>query len=236
MAGVLRAGPGAALSHRPAAALVGIRRWVAGDVEVSVAADRRSRSGLRIYRTDLPADEVTIIDGIPVTTVPRTLLDLAAVLKPHQLEAAINEAEAERLTDPLSLADVIERHPRRKGIAAVRAILGAGRIGTTVTRSEFEERVVAFLDSFKLPRPEFNMHVDAGDRLYECDCVWRAERLVVELDGRQTHDTGQAFESDRARDRALQAAGWRVVRITWWQLHHEAATIVAHLRLLLGRR
>jgi very-short-patch-repair endonuclease len=68
----------------------------------------------------------------------------------------------------------------------------------------------------------------------ECDCVWRPQRLIVELDGRATHDTAAAFERDRARDRLLQAAGWRVVRITWRQLHHDEDRIFADLRELLG--
>jgi very-short-patch-repair endonuclease len=68
---------------------------------------------------------------------------------------------------------------------------------------------------------------------YEVDCLWRRQQVVVELDGRDVHDTRHAFEADRARDRALQAAGYRVVRITWRQLRDEPAAVATDLRALL---
>ena len=236
MAAVLRAGPGAVLSHRAAASLWGIRRSAPRQAEVIVPHERRSSPGVKARLTQLPTDEVTAVDGIPVTTVPRTLLDLAAVLRPDQLEAAINEAETLRLTDPMSLADLAVRYPGRKGIGALRSILDEGRVGATLLRSELEERFLALVDRFGLPRPRTNEHLEAGGRTFECDCVWHAERLIVELDGRRTHDTGRKFEADRARDRALQAAGWRVVRITWWQLERDASAVARDLRLMLERR
>jgi hypothetical protein len=177
------------------------------------------------------------VEGIPATTAPRTLLDLAAVLSRSKLEQAVNEAEVQRLTNPLSLADLIERYPGRHGIGAMRAVLANLHPGGTVTRSELEARFRGFLKSNGLPPPLFNAGVLVDGRWMECDCVWRPQRLAVELDGRAVHGTAAAFERDRARDRVLNAAGWRVIRITWRQLHSEADAVAADLsKMLAGRK
>ena len=186
--------------------------------------------------TNLPADEITSLAAIPVTTVPRTLLDLAAVLDHRGVERAMNEAEVRRYTDPLSLPALLARYPRRRGTAAIRAILGAGGIGTTLTRSELEERFLRFLARWGLPRPELNVPIAVRGGFVEADCVWRRSRLIAELDGRAVHGTAAAFERDRARDRALNASGWRVVRITWRQLSEEARELAEDLGALLGER
>ena len=96
------------------------------------------------------------------------------------------------------------------------------------------ERFLTFLDAHALPRPKLNVQLDVHGRLLECDCVWRSEGVVVELDGHAAHAPRVAFERDRARDRALNAAGWRVLRITWRQLHREAEAVAADLRALVG--
>ena len=100
-------------------------------------------------------------------------------------------------------------------------------------RSELEERFHAFLTDHRLPRPEANATIRIGDRSIECDFAWRARSLIAELDGHAFHATTAAYERDRARDRALSVAGWRVVRITWRQLHHDAVALAADLRSLL---
>jgi hypothetical protein len=186
------------------------------------------------HRAQLPADEVTVERGIPVTTVARTLLDLAAVLDRRRVERAIEEAEVRRLDDPLSLPDLVERYPGRRDTGVIRAILAADRIGSTITRSELEERFLALLETYSLPRPELNVPIEARGSWLEVDCVWRRWKLIVELDGHASHRTAAAFERDRARDRGLHAAGWRVLRITWRQLDDEAERIEADLRALLG--
>lgn len=235
MAAVLLAGPGAALGHRTAAAHWGLLAWAGRVVEVIAARRCRACSRVRVHQSALPIDEVTVVRGVRVTTVPRTLLDLAAVLNRRQLERAITEAEVRRLYDPLSLPDLLARHPRRRGAAMIRAILGAGRIGEGITRSELEERFRALLDRAGIERPRVNAALDlAGVGWIEVDCMWAAERLIVELDGRGAHDTSRAFERDRRRDRALQAAGWRVVRITWRELHEAPDAVLADLERLLA--
>jgi predicted transcriptional regulator of viral defense system len=228
MAAVLAAGPGAVLSHRDAAALVGLRPSARRLIEVS-APRRCRRPGIHAHVACLPPDEVTTHDGIPVTTVARTLLDLAAVLPRQQLKRAMEQAEVLRLADDTSVDALLARYPRRSGTAALREIRRAG-LTKTVTRSEFEERFLALLDAYDLPRPMVNCVVEG----LEVDFHWPEQRLIVELDGRAAHHTTTAFERDRARDRALQTAGWRVVRITWRQLHRESARIAADLLRLLS--
>jgi very-short-patch-repair endonuclease len=102
-----------------------------------------------------------------------------------------------------------------------------------VTRSELEKRFLEFLADAGLPPPDTNAHIQVNGIWHEVDCLWRAQRLIVELDGRNVHDTHQTFESDRAPDRILQAAGFRVIRITWRQLHESPAAVAADLRALL---
>src|SRR4051794_35453943 len=126
MAAVLAAGEGAILSHRSAAALWGLRPDSRPRVDVTVAASRRQRCGIRFHFAYPPSDETTVVHGIATTTVPRTLFDLAAVVAPHRVERAINEAEVQRLTDELSLDDLLERYPRRAGSGVIRRILARG--------------------------------------------------------------------------------------------------------------
>jgi hypothetical protein len=194
---------------------------------------RRARDGIQWHSSALKRDEVTVVRGIRVTTVARTLLDLAAVLKRRPLERAINEAEVQRHTDSLSLPALLARYPRRRGTAAIRAILTGADVGITLTRSELEERFLRFLAGWGLPRPELNVSIAVRGGFVEADCVWRGARLIAELDGRAVHGTAAAFERDRARDRALNAASWRVVRITWRQLSWEARELAADLGTLL---
>jgi Protein of unknown function (DUF559) len=233
MAAVLVTGD-AVLSHRSAAVLWDLTAGERRDVEISVPRALRPRPRLEIHRACLPADEVTVCARIPVTTPARTLYDLASVLPSHRLERAATEAEIRRLTSPTSLDALVARYPRRAGNAAIRALLAAQAIGRNVTRRELELRFLGFLDEAGLPRPQVNAMVDLPSRPREVDCLWVHRRLVAELDGFSTHGTRAAFEEDRARDRALQAAGYRVVRITWRQLHEERTTVARQLQALLA--
>ena len=193
----------------------------------------RSCHGLRMHRSPLPADEVTTAAAVPATTVARTLLDLATVLDPHRLDRAINEAEVRPLADSPSLVDFLERYPGRPGTRALREILARFPRALERTRSELENRFLQFLLAAGLPQPQTNVWLEVGQQSFEVDCLWRGARVAVELDGRAFHDTVRAFERDRARDRALSAAGWRVVRVTWRQLASEPAALERDLRRLL---
>ena len=214
LAVVLAAGPGAVLSHRSAAALSCIRASASTKVEITVPDRRRGPAGARVHHASLPPDQVTIIDGIPVTTVERTLLDLAAVLRPDALRHALEEAEIQARPDWRVLGELVDTADGRRGVRALRAILEERSVGSRITKSHLERAFLAFLRRNALPLPQTNTHV-AG---YEVDCVWPDARLVVELDSRLHANHGK-FERDRARDRALTIAGWRVVRVTWEHIH-----------------
>jgi hypothetical protein len=232
MAAVLVGGDGTVLSHRSAGQLWGLIRHSPLPPEVTRPEHFKSRSGLVGHHASLPPDETGRVLGIPVTSAPRTLFDLASLLSGHQLERAFNEAEVQRLVDRLSLPELIARYPRHRGLASLRGLLDA-KTPRGITRSRLEERFVAFLDTNGLPRPHLNAGLTLRGRFFEVDCLWRARRLVVELDGRGFHDTGRAFEMDRERDRILLAEGWRVTRVTWRQLDEETASVAADLREML---
>jgi hypothetical protein len=225
----------AVLSHRSAAALWGIRPTERERIEISVPRSLKPRQGLQIHQARLPPDETDTHRGIRVTTPARTLLDLAAVLDATRLERATTEAEIRRLTSPTSLDALVARYPNRHGTAAIKALLHQNRIASAVTKHELELRFLAFLDEARLPRPQINATIALPDKPRTVDCLWPGQRLVAELDGFATHGTRHAFEEDRARDRALQVAGYRTVRITWRQLTEGPSTVANDLRTLLGR-
>lgn len=233
MAATLAMGPEASLSHRSAGDLWRIVPRSSRAVEVTRPTNARRRPGIVAHCSSLPDDERTVVDGISVTTVPRTILDLAAVVPRRQLERVLNEMEVRGLTDPLSIPDLLARYPRRPGTAFLRALLGEGVRASGVTKNDFEEAFVLLLDAYGLPRPRVNADISVGDRFFSPDCLWQEERLIVELDGRAVHGTRQAFEEDRERDRLLLLAGWRVIRVTWRQLRDEERTIAADLRTAL---
>ena len=229
LAAVLAAGPGAVLSHESAADLWCIRDMARPLHVVSVPRHVRLPS-VETHHVTLPADEVTTVRGIPVTTVPRTILDLAAKRPEREIARLIHEAEVKRLWDRLSLWDLLERYPRRAGARTVRAALADRDPG--VPKNVFEDAFLAFLDRHGLPRPEINVWLKAGTKWYEVDCLWREEHLIVELDGRAAHDTARSFESDRLKDRRLRVAGWDPIRVTWRQLHHQEAELARDLAAL----
>jgi len=228
MAAVLAIGDDAVLRQRSAAVLWNVREREPARIEIAAPQEHR-RPGITVQRTLLPPDERDEHEGIPVTTPARTLLDLAAVLDEHELARACERAEALRLGSPTSLQDLVDRYHRRPGTPAIRRLLEAGRLTPTRTRSELERRFITLLDAENLPRPLVNERL--GE--IEPDFRWTEQRVIVELDGFETHGTRAAFERDRARDRELQAAGWRVIRVTRRQLRDEPARVAAAVRALL---
>lgn len=232
MEAVLAAGPDACLSHRAAGAHWGVLR--SGRVEVTVPRTLRSRQGFRVHEAVLRPDEVTVLDGIPVTTVPRTLFDLAATETRHDLERAVHEADYLRLHDPLSLTDLLSRYPGRRGTRAIKAVVAARDRETNVSREEFVDRFLSLVAKTGLPDPDTNVWMTVAGKSHEVDCVWREHTLMVELDGWGAHGTRRAFQRDRARDRLLTREGWRVIRVTWDQLCDEPEAIAADLAALMS--
>jgi very-short-patch-repair endonuclease len=223
------------LSHRSAAALWDIRGASGGVIDVTVP--RRSRSNPAILRhwAEPPVDEVTVRDGIPVTGISRTLFDLAAVAPSGVVESALREAEYLRLDDRLSLPDLVERYPHRRGVRALRACLARRAEHPGRIRSPLEELFLPFIRRQRLPLPQLNAWIELGERRFQVDCLWPRSRLAVELDGFEAHGTRIAFREDRARDRRLRVAGYEVTRIAWAQLEDEPEALAADLRDLIAR-
>jgi Transcriptional regulator, AbiEi antitoxin len=230
MAAVLAAGPDAVLSGYSAAELWGLRVSSRPRHEVTVPRDVRLPS-VDCHHARLPDDEITTVRGIPVTIVPRTILDLAAKRPQREVARLIHEAEVKRLWDTLSLWDLLARYPGRAGTRVIRAALAERDHG--VPRNVFEDAFLAFIDRYGLPRPETNVWLQVGKRSYEIDCLWREKHLVVELDGRGAHDTARAFENDREKDRRLRVAGWDPIRVTWRMLEEQPSQLAEDLGGLL---
>jgi very-short-patch-repair endonuclease len=233
-AAVLSSGARAVLSHRSAAALWGISNPRHGPIHVTVVGRSRSSELIQRHHGSLPDDEVTAREGIPVTTVPRTVFDIAATSSTDEVEVAVRQVEFLRLYDRLSLVDLVERYSGRRGVARIRAALAriealpAGRV-----RSPLETRFLPFLRRHRLPRPRLNDWIVVGERRFQVDCHWPGSGQVVELDSWQAHGSKSAFREDRVRDRVLRTAGYEVTRISWRQLDDEPEAIASDLRQLL---
>jgi very-short-patch-repair endonuclease len=222
----------AVVSHRSAVAMRNLVPAKPRDaVDITVLRPRRvDRPGIRIHRASLRREEVGRIDGVPVTTLSRSLLDFAAVAAPREVERALAAAERAAPKVRAELQRLLERHPTRRGTRSLRALLRSG--DPALTRSEAEESLLQLIRSAGLPEPEMNVELEG----YEVDCYWRAVRLVVEIDGYAYHGSHSAFLKDRERDANLAAAGIQVLRLTWQQLTNQRDRTLVQLALVLARK
>ncbi len=230
---VLAYAPGAAIGFVSSAALRGLRRSSWQRVDVVLARHGRTRRpGIRVHRTEvlLPGD-VEWIDGIPVTSVPRTYVDCASVLSADAFSRLWREGIYQDVLDAAALAVELDRG--RAGTAAVRAHL-ADPDEVPVLRSELEERAWRLIRRERLGRPQANLWLPGIAGGIEVDLLWPEHRLVVELDGWRVHGTFAAFHADRSRDAQLQLAGYRVVRLTWRDVTCERAATARLLRAFLA--
>ena len=239
LAAVLACGDGAALSHRSAAHLHELRPTSRARIDVIVAGRMAHRhAGIELHRSlHLSDADVHPVHGIPVTTIARTMLDLAAVLARRQLARALHQADLQGVLDVNEIVEQCRRNPGAPGAGRLRAELGVG-VEHDATASALEDRFLRVWRAFGGPEPECNAYVDPGDGgpLLRPDFVWRDRRVAVELDGRATHDTRHGFEDDRDRDQRLIAAGWVVIRVTYRQLRADPERIVRLVAQQLGVR
>lgn len=210
LAAVRAIGPAAVLSHTHAAALHGLRPPLRGRINVTVrGTGRRQRKGIRVHNAShLPPEHVTVVNRIPVTTVSRTLADLAGTVQTPALMRAIEAAEHRKLLDVPSVLAVSAGRP---GASRLKRLL---QRETPHTRSEFEAALVALCDDYAIPRPVMNTVVHG----HEVDAYWPDSGLAVELDSWEHHSSRAAFERDRERDAELHALGIATLRFTYAQV------------------
>lgn len=227
MAAVLACGDDAVISRRSSALL-----WLLstapgnGDpVEVTVPHGRcRSRPGILVR---MLSGDVAEVDGIPVTSVERTIVDLATTMSSIGLRRVLALAVRDHGIDP---AVVLRRCAGRRGAAMLRKLMD-GDTAPAVTRSVAEERFLGIVTRARLPRPMVNAWIEG----YEVDFLWPAQRIIVEVDGFAFHSTRASFENDRRRDAELSAQGYRIMRVTWHQLETEHEAVLVRLTQALIR-
>lgn len=231
MAAALSCGPGAALSHESAAALLGIREDEGGAVEIAIrSGSPRSRPGVRVHRRPaLRWEEVGTSHRIPVTSPAQTLIDLATRLGRIDLERAVSEADRLGLITPPELRRALDAHAGEPGAGTLRARLD--RRTFRLTRSKLEQRFLPLAKRAGLPVPKTKQWVNG----YEVDFHWPALGLVVETDGLAYHRTPAQQGEDRRRDQAHTAAGMTPLRFTHEQVRYEPAHVLAVLTAVAPR-
>jgi very-short-patch-repair endonuclease len=229
MAAVLSCGPNALLSHGSAAVLWGLAARHSGIDVVIPHSARRWRPGIRVHRrTGLGGPEHRReVNGIPVTDVVSTLVDLASCAPEWQVERAINEADRLDLIDPEALRAAVEPLPRRPGLARMRHLLGLDAL----TDTGLERKFLAIARAVGLPVPETQARVNG----YRVDFYWSELGLVVEADGWRYHRTPGEQATDHRRDQAHAAAGLTTLRFPEKQLRDEPQEVTRRLTAVARR-
>jgi very-short-patch-repair endonuclease len=224
-------GDGAVLSHRSAAALWGLCRDGDRPAITVPGRDRRGPARVEVHAGRLRPDETVIFDGIRVTSVGRTLLDIAEQMTQNELVRAIDTATNTRRIGPTTMPSVINAATGRRGARTLKQALLITRPQDVLTRSELERRALRLIRRAGIEPP----HVNARLHGLEVDLLWRPSRLVVELDGREHHDTDTAFDRDTRRSGDLMAHGWWVGRLTWRQVVNDPGWVTSRLSSWLHR-
>lgn len=219
-------------SHRSAAWLWELFRYRPETIEVTAPKPRRSRRPYRVHCSVLLADERAAREGIPVTSLARTYLDLAATERRRTVERVLERASDLNLFDLGPVEAVLARRPHHPGVPMLRAALDLYEEDPVFTRSGLERRFLELVREAGLPEPSMNCFV-AG---HEIDAWWEAERFGVELDVYATHGSRLSFEEDRVRDDELLLAGIETTRVTGPRLEREPGAVVDSLRRHLARR
>lgn len=249
---VLGAGGRAAVSTRAAAALHGFRRSTAGAIEVQTSENGSHRPVFgTVHETFwMPASHITDVGGLPVTSVARTVFDLAGqpahpltfrneVLRANhltQMTWLVNHAIRDHGMRMLDLDRVLASTGRRgkPGTAIIREVVDDLGVDYAPSASELQDLFIEVLDAHGVARPDDEVDLGTSERwVGRVDFVWRRQRLIVEVDGRQ-HAAPLDRRADRARDAAFEAEGWTVVRVTRWQLVNEPEKVIARIRTALA--
>ncbi len=232
LAAVLACGPDALLSHRSAAWLWGLWRYGPDPLAVTGPQPRKPRLPIQLHRSAILTDADRALEkNIPITAVPRTLLDCAVEFRDSQLRRMLERSEELKLFDLGPIEELLERSGRHKGRRLLRRAIALYQ-PVPFTRSGFERRFFEAVLRAGLPRPATNF-VEAG---FELDVYWPEHRFAVELDSYATHGTNAAFERDHLRDEDLKLAGIEMTRVTDVRFHREPKAVLKRVSALLSRR
>jgi hypothetical protein len=231
MAAVLASSPSVA-SHLTAAWIWGLLQSRPGTLHVTCSNSRRAKRPFVVHVADLSPTDRTMKDGVPVTSVSRTVLDMAVDRPVRTVERYIQRANEGKVFDLRAMQDLLNRTAGHRGRAKVLWALEIYRETPVFTRSGLERRFLEVVEEAGLPAPAMNTFV-AG---YEIDAYWEAERFGVELDVFETHGSPLSFEEDRVRDDELLLAGIETTRVTGPRLDREPGAVVDSLRRHLARR
>lgn len=228
MAAVLAAGSDARLSHLSAAHLWGLVDH-SGVPHVTRRSGGRSPAGYRLHHCrDASPDELARVENIPVTTVARTLVDLAGILGESRLSACLNEGRRLRIVDLEDLRRAMARQPNKRGRGTLRRLVDRIDPAWLPTKSELEDLFRALCQEAGLPEPERNVKLHG----YEVDCLWPDHKVIVELDGHRFHH--HRTEEDYARDLHFLSLGYRTIRITYRMVVDQPERVIQILREVLG--
>jgi hypothetical protein len=234
IAALLAIGPDPLLSHHSSAARQDLLA-APSVVHVSISTRvHRRLVGVVVHRPRRidPEDRIRV-DGLPMTSVPRTVLDLAEFLPAHRLATVVDAADRNGVFDFVAIEGAMRRYRGHRGVKRLRGIIGS-YVSTPRANEGIERKFQLLLHEFGLPIPELNVLVEG----LIVDCWWPNARFVVELDSREWHRTWRAHERDRKSDAALLRAGIRSLRITHHRIRHEpqevARDIAAGLRIDVG--
>jgi very-short-patch-repair endonuclease len=232
LASVLACGNGAVLSHRAAAWLWGLAPTLPELIDVTVPSHGQRRKGIALHHSStLSSTEYGVLAGIPATSWPRTMLDVAATCLPWTLNDAIERAERKEFLDLGAIDRLLRRRRGDRGVARLRLATEIYR-DPVVSRARSERLFLAMVKKADLPRPAINTWV--GN--FEIDAYWEAERFAVEVDGWDAHRTRRAFEDDHLRWEEMKLAGIEVVPISARRIERHPAEVGRRLRTLLERR
>jgi hypothetical protein len=211
LAAALAYGDGALVGYRSAAWLWDVLDDARQVIDVVAVAKRQSRRGIRFHSTvSLHPDDVGERDGVPVTSLARTLLDVAEVVPQRRLVYAIERAEKSRTFDLAAIRELLARSHGRHGLKALKAALREIEPEALHAHEGIERLFIDFCRRYGLGLPAMNASVEG----FTVDALWADRKLIVELDSWEHHKSRRSFEEDRRRDAVLTVAGYRVVRVT----------------------